>query len=379
MTRRAYFMNFVDRVLLHLDNSKIHSFYLSCDNYADASRVSTWISAVMKRQVQKLDIKYRKQDFVVPRCVFGSNSLRELNLAAKCIIKVSASCFSRLEILNISGVTFMNQCFPNTQEITMTFPVLKVLTLCSTKLLNVKVVNLNVPALHSFQLSTYEDGWVPDDSHGLLIKICGQNLKQFNYFTDCPENYVLDCASSVTEANISIYIGCRKYNSQHMTTVGLRACNILKMFLGVVNLTISSQTIEVLHPLENLQALLPSYNNLVQLKVSSGKVIDGTIMALLHNSPVLETLILDKSYDLQFDKDAVQERVPQCFMSHLKVVELRQFNGNKHELDLAEFLLINAMVLEVMIITACQIPKWQAKTLLSTFPKGSSHAKILFS
>lgn len=140
MTRRAYFMNFVDRVLFHLENSKIHSFYLSCDNYSDASRVSAWISAVIKRRVQKLDIKYRKEEFVVPRCVFGSDSLRKLNLVASCIIKVSASCFSRLEIVDLSGVTFLNTCFPNTEEITLTFPVLKVLTLCSTKLLNVKVV-----------------------------------------------------------------------------------------------------------------------------------------------------------------------------------------------------------------------------------------------
>lgn len=246
MTRRAYFMNFVDRILLHLKNSKIQSFYLSCDNYSDASRVSAWISAVIKRQVQKLDIKYRKEEFVVPRCVFGSDSLRKLKLVAKCIIKVSASCFSRLEIVDLSGVTFLNTCFPNTEEITLTFPVLKVLTLCSTKLLNVKVVNLNVPALHSCDLNAYESGWVPDDSHDLLIKICGQDLKKFKCSSSLSENYVLDCASSVTEVNICIISKVdTEYNSQEKTTVGLRACDLLKMFLGVENLTLSWHTIEV--------------------------------------------------------------------------------------------------------------------------------------
>ncbi|KAG5539605.1 hypothetical protein RHGRI_019968 [Rhododendron griersonianum] len=164
-------MNFVDRVLLHLENPKLHSFYLSCDNYSDASRVNAWISAVIKRQVQKLDINYRKEEFVLPRCVFGSDSLRELNLVAECIIKVPASCFSRLEILDLSRVTFLNTCFPNTEEITLTFPVLKVLTVYSTKLVNVKVVNLNVPALRSCNLDTYQTRCVPDDSHDLLIKI----------------------------------------------------------------------------------------------------------------------------------------------------------------------------------------------------------------
>ncbi|KAI8545591.1 hypothetical protein RHMOL_Rhmol07G0051300 [Rhododendron molle] len=289
MTRRAYFMNFVDRVLLHLKNSKMHSFYLSCDNYSDASRVSAWISAVIKRQVQKLDIKYRKEEFVVPHCVFGSDSLRKLKL----------------------------------------------------------VINLNVPALHSCYLDAYESGWVPDDSHDLLIRICGQDLKKFKCSSSLSENYVLDCASSVTEVNIGISKVDTEYNSQEKTTVGLRACDLLKMFLGVENLTLSCHTIEVrfiilynltfmahqvrsndiiyqfMPPLENLQALLPSYSNLVHLEFSGFKLVfDATVMAFLHSSPVLETLIFEMGCcTLQFNKDVVQEMVPQCFLSHLKVVK----------------------------------------------------------
>lgn len=87
---------------------------------------------------------------------------------------------------------------------------------------------------------------------------------------------------------------------------------------------------------------------------------------------------------LQFNKDVVQEMVPQCFLSHLKVVKFVCFGGATQELDLAKFFLTNAMVLEVMIINASSYLKCQAefepvKKLLSTFPKGSSHAKILFS
>ncbi|KAI8546273.1 hypothetical protein RHMOL_Rhmol07G0104300 [Rhododendron molle] len=175
---------------------------------------------------------------------------------------------ARLEILDLSRVTFLNTCFPNTEEITVTFPVLKVLTVYSAKLVNVKVVNLNVPALRSCNLYTSASRCVPDDSHDLLIKICGQ----------------------------------------------------------------------VLAPLENLRVLLPSYSNLVQLKISGYKVFDGTIMAFLRSSPVLETLIFET------------------------VVKLVCIGGATQELDLAKFFLTNAMVSEVMIINASSNLKYQAET-----------------
>lgn len=69
-------------------------------------------------------------------------------------------------------------------------------------------------------LDAYESGWVPDDSSDLLIKICGQDLKKFKCSSSLSENYVLDCASSVTGVNIGISKVDTEYNSQEKTTVG---------------------------------------------------------------------------------------------------------------------------------------------------------------
>ena len=77
--------------------------------------------------------------------------------------------------------------------------------------------------------------------------------------------------------------------------------------------------------------------------------------------------------------------VPECFFSHLKVVEFKKFKG-KDDLDFAKFLLSNAMELEVMAITSFGDLKWGAernlvwvKRQLSKCTRASSRATISFS
>ncbi|KAK9268303.1 hypothetical protein L1049_000050 [Liquidambar formosana] len=85
------------------------------------------------------------------------------------------------------------------------------------------------------------------------------------------------------------------------------------------------------------------------------------------------------------EDEFVQEMLPQCFQSSLKVVEFQKFYGKEHEYDLLKFLLENAMVLEEMVLVASKrgwdpkIDMEQVKKQLLTFPKGSNCATIVFS
>ncbi|KAK9283821.1 hypothetical protein L1049_012075 [Liquidambar formosana] len=68
--KRRLFMNFVESVLILRDFSNVEKFSLRCDGLYDASRISAWISAAVKRKVQKVDICLDnfEEPFVLPHC-----------------------------------------------------------------------------------------------------------------------------------------------------------------------------------------------------------------------------------------------------------------------------------------------------------------------
>ena len=200
------FMNFMERVLAHLENNKLESFYLSCESHCDASHVHTCVSAATRHQAQRIDICQRNHDFVLPRCVFENEAVKELKLCVNCTIKVAAPFFSRLETLDLSGVTFMNTCFSDPTELTLTFPNLKkVLTLIGGKWLNVKGVNVDVPALNLDVPTLHSFKWFPYRNDGCVIKMSGQNLKKFVYGGGLAEEITMYYASSVVDVTIQVF------------------------------------------------------------------------------------------------------------------------------------------------------------------------------
>ncbi|XP_057505592.1 F-box/LRR-repeat protein At1g48400-like [Actinidia eriantha] len=173
-----------------------------------------------------------------------------------------------------------------------------------------------VPALHSFK-------WFPYRNDGCVIKMSGQNLKKFVYGGGLAEEIVMHYASSVVDVTIQVF-----GNQEHKSQV-IRACNLLRLFLRVENLTISSEIFRALAYEKNLQAVLPTYNNLVRLKITWQRVVvDGTFMALLRSAPVLQTLIFGEVI-LLYKKKAVEEMIPECFFSHLKSIKPWTFLSGK--------------------------------------------------
>ena len=72
LAKRKHFMNFVERVLLLRDSSDIKKFTLYCDVLRDASHVSAWISAAVRRNVQQLYIGLYnfREPFSLPHSLF---------------------------------------------------------------------------------------------------------------------------------------------------------------------------------------------------------------------------------------------------------------------------------------------------------------------
>jgi hypothetical protein len=127
---RRLLMNFVERVLCLRDSYAIKRFALCFDVLRDAACVKTWISAVVRHNVQELDINLYnlKGEFSLPYVLFTCKTLTSLNLHVPCILELPKTVwFSNLKNLTIEYVTFSDEYL--TQQFFSGLPVLEELCL----------------------------------------------------------------------------------------------------------------------------------------------------------------------------------------------------------------------------------------------------------
>ncbi|XP_058179574.1 F-box/FBD/LRR-repeat protein At3g26920-like [Rhododendron vialii] len=98
-------------------------------------------------------------------------------------------------------------------------------------------------------------------------------------------------------------------------------------------------------------SLLPKFHNMTYLELGA-MPNDGwkLLPELLENSPYLGTLVFEKGlrdenwyYPLDWNPP---QNVPSCLLSHLKVIEIRFFEGEREEWEMVQYFLCNAKVLE---------------------------------
>ena len=143
-------MKFVERVLYLRDSSDIKEFAIDFDVKCDASRVESWITAAVRRNVQILSLCLwdMRGHFSLPHCVFSCETLRILNLDIPCVLRIPPIIrFSNLKILNFTDVTF-SDCY-TTQQLFSGLPVLEMLCLDECKGGCLKVLSISAPKLSS--------------------------------------------------------------------------------------------------------------------------------------------------------------------------------------------------------------------------------------
>jgi hypothetical protein len=233
--KRPLFMNFVDRVFCLRDSSVIEQFCLCCDVLSDASRVNTWISAAVRHNVQELYIMLEniEGEFSLPYCLFTSKTLTSLGLYMCSILKLpSTICFSNLKILNIGKVTFSDEYL--TQQFFSSLPVLEELELNRCSWVDLKVVRIFAPKLHSmsiFEFECYGDG--------CQFMIFGVSLKKFYYSGLLLNEYCLHESFSLEKASIDL--GTNDTSEQ----IAHRIHKLLTGFSNVEFLGLSSKVVKV--------------------------------------------------------------------------------------------------------------------------------------
>ncbi|KAL3838743.1 hypothetical protein ACJIZ3_023334 [Penstemon smallii] len=360
------FVNFVERILLHSQNIK--SFNLTCCEKYDSNRMTACISAVLRRNVESLKVNYPHNGIILPRSLLNCTSLRKLELKLPCIFKVPVSnCFySNLTNLYLHRVEFVNEC-SNSNQLIFTFPVLEKFELKSCKLLNVKLVEIYAPRLTKFTSAT------PFGTVGLsdyLIKIHAARPFLFLSFCDLPENCVV-IRSQVGHAVLRNY--WRKDDLELLKKIGLQVQLFLEgISSSLKNLVISSDIAK-----SQLRVPITRFDVLVALAICTSCNVE-TLLVLLKAAPSLKSLFIDMNGLDVYDYDGI-EFIPSCIVSYLHRVRFYNFTGEKPQLDLAMFLLKNAIHLKKLYLYSSVSSKPSDVIIdqLLRFPKASSCLAII--
>lgn len=120
---KTLILNFVYRVLLHLNSSRIQSFSLSLSKNYDPYHVNQWISTALRRGVKELFIHSKKKLDIFSHSLLKSQCLEKLVVNMHCPMIRKNGCamrvptfvfLSSLVVLKLSDVTFT--CDPNDSQ-----------------------------------------------------------------------------------------------------------------------------------------------------------------------------------------------------------------------------------------------------------------------
>ncbi|OVA16880.1 F-box domain [Macleaya cordata] len=346
------FMGFVDGILI-FRNTPIKKFGLKCDELCDESRMNAWISTVLMRKVEELNLNIKgDKPFLIPLSLFTCISLIELTLQTYSFLYLPRTIsFPSLKILRLFHIIFRDESL--TEQLFHNSPVLEELILSDCTWLNMKTVCISAPSLKCLCI----DGPNTANADGLRnceVKIHAPSLVSLTYKASVAKEYVLSNFSSLVDAEIAFVIekNCWKTGQEE---IGRSATKLFGGLSDVKSLIVSGETLEALSYANDLLIDLPTFNNLIHLGVTSQFQCsaDKALFNLLEMAPNLESLVFDKVFPPCQSIDnvgGVLNTMTGCVFLHLKSVHFKEFSGSAREMDLATLFLKNAIDLQKMTI-----------------------------
>ncbi|KAI3906714.1 hypothetical protein MKW92_005091, partial [Papaver armeniacum] len=312
------FINFVDRLLLLRDNSDIQSLNLVwltvklhldvIGRYDITSRLSTWIMAAVKHNIQELRLTVFACEIIqLPDCLFTCKSLTKFvfcgaGMEHTGFLLPDTMHFPHLRYLALSGVMLADE---NTliSKFFSSCPVLESLLLsdCSIHF------DFSSLSLKYFQLDNYESSGPTDTT----VKLCAPNLISIICKDYMSQDYFVENLSSLVTADIGMRVKYAdedpkperpKIYSELATDVKelyrARMIKLLKAVRNVTDLTLSSSPgfLEVVSGSLDLLAGDPYFQfcNLRFLKVVTwvSRNCMNVIAYLVKISPHIESIFL---------------------------------------------------------------------------------------
>ncbi|KAI3946779.1 hypothetical protein MKW98_003342 [Papaver atlanticum] len=349
------FMRFVKSVLMLRDISDIKKFYLyfDCDSEKVAKHLDTWILAVVRRNVQELNIQIEYNDGLIvrlPHCLVTSESLTGLvfNFDGMLVFPDSMN-LPRLKSLFLGSFEIDDLKFVN--KLLSSCPVLETLVIKELAVRAGDELSVNNPELKHLDISCY----LYRESVPKIINLCTPSLSSF-ICEDCMiREYFLENLSSLVTAIIKMTKGVGAANFGKEELFPKRMLVFLMALQNVKELTLSLDFLQVFSRAPSLkERQLPLFRNLRCLKLEmcfSGCCLRA-LTCILMVSPCVESLfIISKGPDSEENAEAVLSE--SCILPQLKFIQIREVKGCDNELMFLEFVLRKAIVLEEMVLYFC--------------------------
>lgn len=231
------FSDFVDRVLLLHDASDIRKLHLNILDPVNSARLSSWISAAIRHNVQELNLELPvRTRFLLPCCLFTCESLLVLKLFMQCVLKPPSFIYlSSLKTLVFDNLTFSDD--ESTQHLFSNCPVLQELALINCGWKNIKTLTISVPTLKRLTIEDDRSLWA--DALSCAVKVHAPNLIYLKFTSTLKGHFHLCGISSLV--NASIDLPHRNLSQQHVS----RAIGVLTGICNVKSLTVSADTLLV--------------------------------------------------------------------------------------------------------------------------------------
>ncbi|XP_028124560.1 putative FBD-associated F-box protein At5g53635 [Camellia sinensis] len=388
------FSNFIDRVLLLHDLPQIHTFTFTCNSIFDIkpNRLNSWISFAIKRHVHHLYIDFihglffRPLNF--PLSLFTCESLVDLTLGFNtCIVSnlPDSICFPNLKSLKI-WVADPDDSL--TENLFRSCPVLEVLFLRARLELDKDededdevIFNICTQSLRVLRLYLEADSYDERCCFGHEVVIDAPALDDLLLDDNFMACYSINNVSS-SLAIVHVDIGLFFWPRIAECDCHNRVLELLGGISNVRSLYLSSTTLRVLGYAEDNDQL--TLGNLTRLEL--GVVyLSKLLLDLLAKMPNLESLKLIMDHQAVYrncyheeEEEFYEIQRPPCLLSHLKVIEVDDFEGLESDLLLVEYFLKNAKVLNKMVIKNQNLVSVKVEVLkrLLMFPRGSKTCEI---
>ncbi|XP_010476721.1 PREDICTED: putative FBD-associated F-box protein At3g50710 [Camelina sativa] len=371
------FRQYVDKFMILHKSYVLETLTFELGLVSRTDDLATWIRIAIARQVRELEIHRSNADkndysFTLPLDLYTYDKLVVLKLCGSIVLDVpSVVSLSSLKSLHLLSVLLYHD-EESHRRLLKGCPVLEELVVDKSENFDVSSLYVLTPFLKSLsivneynrQLSTVEHPKF--DCYVDVINVpC---LKYLNYVDiyDFGHSCLCENMPEVVEANVKLVCKFPEKLMRSLTSVKrLSLC---------------------LHgPMRKHRI---KYNQLVHLELCRCSIMWLDLLTrMLESSPKLQVLKLNKCQEPFYDSPIkpIKGRwepssVPECLVSHLKIVEWKYYNGRHEEKKVVAYILKHARHLKTATVSAqelsTKIPTPQREELVS-LPRASASCKLV--
>ncbi|CAK8539131.1 unnamed protein product [Lathyrus sativus] len=359
--KRQRFIEFIDKLLVVLNISKLKIFSLSFEVGEEFPMVNKWLSVFANSMIEELNLELERvtKPLVLPNHFFTSNKLTKFQLSMRQVMNLP----STIHFENLVTLTLKHVIFPNshsTSEFFSNLPSMKELSLIDCNWKKVESIFINCPLLQKLFVRDWKDDDNEEEEHDhdvvlqhrnysyIKIAIMASKLVTFIYDGDLIHDYALFNTTSATDATIEAH---EQHNK--VLAADYYVYTLLKELFTVKKLSISNFALEALGQTSSFAANLSIFFRLLVLHVISSSPMDLScqgLQALLRISPILEEIVFELGVMLDESGANAINLLPTCFLTHLKIIKIYNFCGNEEEINAIKYLLNTTLVLDLLYI-----------------------------